>query len=115
MLPDNRDILFSGSVTTYGDPATDLTLTAEVEHLTCFIGGMIGMGAQIFGIDGDLELAKKLTDGCVWAYGATKTGIMPEGAIVLPCKSAEHCTWNETTYREYLDPLGYQRDKNSIS
>jgi len=68
------------------------TLTAEVEHLTCFIGGMIGMGAQIFGIDGDLELAKKLTDGCVWAYGATKTGIMPEGAIVLPCKSAEHCT-----------------------
>ncbi|KAH7395669.1 glycosyl hydrolase family 47-domain-containing protein [Cadophora sp. MPI-SDFR-AT-0126] len=112
MLPDNRDILFSGSVTTYGDPATDLTLTAEVEHLTCFIGGMIGMGAQIFGIDGDLELAKKLADGCVWAYGATKTGIMPEAAIVLPCKSAEHCIWNETTYREYLDPLGYQRDKN---
>ncbi|KAH7369967.1 glycosyl hydrolase family 47-domain-containing protein [Rhexocercosporidium sp. MPI-PUGE-AT-0058] len=112
MLPDNRDILFSGSVTTYGDPATDLTLTAEVEHLTCFIGGMIGMGAQIFGIDGDLELAKKLADGCVWAYSATKTGIMPEGAIVLPCKSAEHCTWNETLYREYLDPMGDQRDKN---
>ncbi|KAK0106432.1 hypothetical protein ONS96_004062 [Cadophora gregata f. sp. sojae] len=112
MLPDNNDILFSGSVTTYGDPATDLTLAAEVEHLTCFIGGMIGMGAQIFGIDGDLELAKKLADGCVWAYGATKTGIMPEGAVVIPCKSTEHCLWNETIYQEYLDPLGYQRDKN---
>ncbi|KAL2072364.1 hypothetical protein VTL71DRAFT_11707 [Oculimacula yallundae] len=114
MLPDNRDILFSGSVTTYGKPATDLVLTAEVEHLTCFIGGMIGMGAQIFGIDGDLELAKKLAEGCVWAYGATKTGIMPEGAMVLPCKSAEHCTWNETMYKEYLDPMGPSRDKDVV-
>ncbi|CZT09695.1 related to class I alpha-mannosidase [Rhynchosporium agropyri] len=110
MLPDNVDILFSGAVTTYGKPAEDLTLSADVEHLTCFIGGMIGMGAQIFGIDGDLELAKKLTDGCVWAYGATKTGIMPEGALVIPCKSAEHCTWNETLYKESLDPMGTSRN-----
>lgn len=112
MIPDNRDILFSGSVITGGDPAQDLILTAEVEHLTCFIGGMIGMGAKIFGIDGDLEIAKKLADGCVWAYESTTSGIMPEGAIVLPCKSSEHCTWNETMYWEYLDPMGTQRDKN---
>ncbi|OWO99303.1 hypothetical protein B2J93_411 [Marssonina coronariae] len=112
MVPDNRDILFAGSVTTNGDPSQDLILTAEVEHLTCFIGGMFGMGAKIFGIEGDLEIAKKLTDGCVWAYESTRSGVMPESAIVLPCKDAEHCTWNETLYWEYLDPMRIQRDRN---
>lgn len=112
MLPDNRDVLFSGSVTTAGNPDEDIKLTAEVEHLTCFIGGMFGMSAKIFGIEGDLEIAKKLTDGCVWAYEATTSGIMPEGSIVLPCQSSEHCVWNETMYREYLDPMGAQRDQH---
>ncbi|KAK2628846.1 hypothetical protein QTJ16_001949 [Diplocarpon rosae] len=112
MTPDNRDILFAGSVMTSGDPSQDLTLSAEVEHLTCFIGGMVGMGAKIFGIEGDLEIAKKLTDGCVWAYESTPTGVMPESALVLPCQDAEHCTWNETLYWEYLDPMGTQRDQN---
>lgn len=112
MVPDNRDILFSGSITTYGDPDSDLTLSADVEHLTCFIGGMVGMSAKIFGIEGDLEIAKKLADGCVWAYESTLTGIMPEGATVMPCKSSEHCTWNETAYYEFLDPTGPQRDEN---
>jgi mannosyl-oligosaccharide alpha-1,2-mannosidase len=112
MIPDNRDILFSGSVTTLGDPENDLKLSGDVDHLTCFIGGMIGMSAKIFGLEGDLEIAKKLADGCVWAYESTLTGIMPEGATVMPCKSSEHCNWNETAYWEFLDPTGAQRDKN---
>jgi mannosyl-oligosaccharide alpha-1,2-mannosidase len=29
---------------------------------------------------------------------------------VLPCESAEHCTWNETAYWDYLDPLAATRD-----
>lgn len=110
MIPGNRDILFSGLVTTAGEPETDLKLIAEVEHLTCFIGGMVGMGAKIFGLEGDLELAMKLADGCVWAYEATPSGIMPEGATVLPCESAEQCTWNETAYWEFLDPMADTRD-----
>ncbi|KAG0647062.1 Processing alpha-1 [Hyphodiscus hymeniophilus] len=111
MVPGDRDILFSGLVTTFGEPEKDLKLTAEVEHLTCFIGGMIGMGAKIFGLEGDLELAIKLADGCVWAYEATPSGIMPEGATVLPCESAEQCTWNETAYWEFLDPMFASRDQ----
>lgn len=110
MVPDNRDILFSGAVTTSGNPEKDVILTAEVEHLTCFIGGMIGMGAKIFDLEGDLELAKKLADGCVWAYGATPMGIMPEGATVIPCESTEHCAWNETAYFHFLDPMADERD-----
>ncbi|KAN0101938.1 glycoside hydrolase family 47 protein [Hyaloscypha variabilis] len=112
MVPDNRDILFSGSVLTMGEPELDLMLSGDVEHLTCFIGGMVGMSAKIFGIEGDLEIAKRLADGCVWAYESTLTGIMPEGATVMPCKSSAHCTWNETLYHEFLDPIGPQRDEN---
>ena len=110
MVPGNRDILFSGLVTTAGEPETDLKLTAEVEHLTCFIGGMVGMGAKIFGLEEDLELAMKLADGCVYAYEAFPSGIMPEGSTVLPCESAEQCTWNETSYWEFLDPMSDTRD-----
>ena len=110
MLPDNRDVLFSGAVTTGGKPEEDLKLQGEVEHLTCFIGGMIGMGAKIFNIEGDLELAKKLAYGCVWAYESTPSGIMPEGATLMPCESAEHCTWNETAYFHFLDPMADERE-----
>jgi mannosyl-oligosaccharide alpha-1,2-mannosidase len=110
MVPGNPDVLFSGLVTTAGDPETDLKLTAEVEHLTCFIGGMVGMGAKIFGLEGDLELAMKLADGCVYAYEAFPSGIMPEGSTVLPCEDAEQCTWNETAYWEFLDPMAHTRD-----
>ncbi len=105
MTKDGRDILFSGSVTTLGNPEVDLQLSADVEHLTCFLGGMIGMSAKIFGIEGDLEIAKKLADGCVWAYESFPLGIMPEGSTIMPCKNSEMCPWNETAYFEFLDPL----------
>ncbi|KAL3426230.1 class I alpha-mannosidase 1a [Phlyctema vagabunda] len=111
MLPDNRDVLFTGQITSNGSPETDIKLTAEVTHLTCFIGGMIGMGAKIFDIEGDLEIAKKLTDGCVWAYEATTSGIMPESATTLACESAASCPWNQTAYYLALDPLGETRDQ----
>ena len=112
MIPGNPNILFSGAVTTKGDPETDLKFTGQVDHLTCFIGGMVGMGAKVFGLEGDLDLAMRLADGCVWAYEATPSGIMPEGAIVLPCESDEQCTWNETAYWESLDPMAATRDHN---
>jgi len=111
MIPGDKDILFSGSVLTAGHPDEDSKLGPEVEHLTCFIGGMVGMGAKIFGIDGDLEIAKKLTEGCVWAYGSTPSGVMAEGGSVMPCASSEQCTWNRTAYENFLDPMGDERDQ----
>jgi mannosyl-oligosaccharide alpha-1,2-mannosidase len=110
MVPGDRDILFSAAVTTSGKLTEDLYFVPEVEHLTCFIGGMVGMGAKIFDIDGDLELAKKLADGCVWAYESMVTGIMPEGSTVVQCESAVHCPWNETTYHRFLDPIADMRE-----
>ncbi|ESZ93600.1 glycoside hydrolase family 47 protein [Sclerotinia borealis F-4128] len=111
MIPGEDDILISGKVTSNGIQDENL-LIPEITHLTCFIGGMVGMSAKIFGIEGDLEIAKKLTDGCVWAYGATPSGIMPEGSEVIACQDAENCAWNQTLYYEYLDPSAAYRDSN---
>lgn len=106
MLPDERDILLSGMVKTTGDleDPDDIALKPEGTHLTCFVGGMFAIGAKIFDRKDDLVLAQKLTDGCVWAYESTTTGIMPEHYLVAPCEGLEKCSWNETKYHELLDP-----------
>ena len=59
MLPESPDILFSGSLVTDGKPDTNDIFSGDVEHLTCFIGGMVGMGARIFDIKDDLESCKE--------------------------------------------------------
>lgn len=110
MLPDNRDILLSGSVAIRGELDEDnLLLQPEGTHLTCFVGGMLAIGSKIFNRSNDLDLARKLTDGCVWAYEATTTGIMPEHYLVVPCRNGVQCTWNETRYEELIDPQWKQR------
>ncbi|KAI1344413.1 glycoside hydrolase family 47 protein [Xylariaceae sp. FL0016] len=105
MVPDDRDILFSAKVMTQGNPEFDANTEFEVSHLTCFIGGMFGLGGKIFDVPADVEIGKKLTDGCVWAYESTPSGIMPEGAHVVPCTDPANCHWNQTMYEEWLDPL----------
>lgn len=110
MLPDDRDVLLSGSVTIKGESDEDKPLLQpEGSHLTCFAGGMLAIGAKIFDRNGDLDLARKLTDGCVWAYEATTTGIMPEHYLAVPCMNGLQCKWNETRYEELIDPQWKQR------
>lgn len=110
MLPDNRDILLSGSVTVKGESdGDDFVLQPEGTHLTCFVGGMLAIGAKIFDRSSDLDLARKVTDGCVWAYEATTTGIMPEHYLAVPCRNGVQCTWNETKYEELIDPQWKKR------
>ncbi|UKZ49877.1 hypothetical protein TrVGV298_004130 [Trichoderma virens] len=111
MTDGDWDILFPAKVQTAGNPTEDLMATFEVTHLTCFIGGMYGLGGKIFGREKDLETAKRLTDGCVWAYQSTVSGIMPEGSEVLPCPTLEKCAFNQTLWWEKLDPAKDWRDK----
>lgn len=107
MVPEERDILLSGTLRTSGhlDDPYDLSLNPEGTHLTCFAGGMFAIGAKIFDREDEMDLARKLTDGCVWAYESTATGIMPERFLVLPCPSQEQCAWNETLYHQISDAL----------
>lgn len=70
------------------------------------------MGAKLFDRPEDLEIAKKLTEGCVWSYNMTQTGIMPEAFETVICESTKECAWNETLYQDMLDPRAYYREKN---
>ncbi|KUI72373.1 Endoplasmic reticulum mannosyl-oligosaccharide 1,2-alpha-mannosidase [Cytospora mali] len=113
MVPGDPDILFSAQATlSSGQDLNRLAYVYEVTHLTCFLGGMFGLGAKIFDVPEDLEIGKRLTDGCVWAYSAMPSGIMPESAHVVPCPDAYDCHWNETVWTdEYLDPDPEWRQK----
>ncbi|KAL9002870.1 MAG: hypothetical protein Q9188_004225 [Gyalolechia gomerana] len=93
MTPDNQDILVSGGV------RVDETLKVIVpdfngQHLGCFTGGMVGIGAKIFNRADDMKTARQLVDGCIWAYNHTQTGIMPEIFRMVPCED-EKCEWDE--------------------
>ncbi|KAL1654506.1 hypothetical protein SLS61_003110 [Didymella pomorum] len=114
MVPRENDILHSGKfnvASLKGEPL-DGDLEPENAHLTCFAGGMFGMGAKLFDRPEDLEIAKKLTEGCIYAYDMTATGIMPEGYDAVPCESRNECPWNETLYHELIDPRSEWRIQN---
>ncbi|EAW16482.1 class I alpha-mannosidase 1A [Aspergillus fischeri NRRL 181] len=113
MVKDERDLRFLSTMTLTRPIAEQVpdsaSATYEGTHLGCFAGGMFALGAKLFGIEGDLDLAAKLTNACVWAYGVTKTGIMPEHFLLVPCKKGEPCVWNEIEYWNALDPNEEQR------
>ena len=121
MIPNSdREILVSGQYSITQNMGPDGTtpimsgrLKTTGSHLTCFVGGMFAMGSKLFDRKDDLEIAKKLTDGCVYAYEMTATGIMPETFNAVPCDDRKSCPWNETKWWEALDPdLGDWRMKN---
>ncbi|XPS91098.1 Mannosyl-oligosaccharide 1,2-alpha-mannosidase [Ascochyta lentis] len=114
MLPRGNDVLYSGklNVQSLKDEPLVADLQPENAHLTCFAGGMFGMGAKLFDRPEDLEIAKKLTDGCIYGYDMTATGIMPEAYDAVPCESVKDCPWNETLYHELLDPRSDWRMEN---
>ena len=43
-----------------------LTAAAELEHLTCFAGAMLGLGAKLLDRPEDLDYGKKVTQTCYW-------------------------------------------------
>ena len=91
MNPENRKLLIPGNALSMPD---EVVLDNSGQHLACFVGGMIGIGAKTFDRPQDLETAKQLTDGCVWAYESTASGIMPEIFSAVPCPASGDCEWN---------------------
>ncbi|KAI4148809.1 MAG: hypothetical protein LQ341_001481 [Variospora aurantia] len=116
---EERNILVAGTVSTSGKPETSTSkskkLKAEQTHLTCFAGGMFAMGARLFDRKDDIDIAKRLTDGCVWAYEITTTGIMPEHFLVTPCEDLDKCPFNESRWHEKLDPYHPRNQTRSSS
>ncbi len=98
MLPQNEDILFSGSVVVKGEDTIELT--AESQHLACFTGGMFALGGKLFDIQEHIDIGDKLARGCAWAYAAFPTGVMPEISEFVPCDTPDlgPCPWNRTRW-----------------
>jgi mannosyl-oligosaccharide alpha-1,2-mannosidase len=96
MLPDGSlDILFSGNAVVQQDGS--VSRVPEGQHLSCFTGGMFGLGGKLFNIPEHVEIGEELAQGCGWAYAAFPTGIMPEIFGMIPCEtpSLEKCGWDE--------------------
>ncbi len=116
LVTDGRNLLLSGTASISGPKgAVKLRLQPEGTHLTCFAGGMFAIGAKIFGLEADMDIAAQLTDGCVWAYESTATGIMPEIFHAVPCKDKKHCPWNETAWFDAIDPYpGFREQRPKL-
>lgn len=99
MAPKDPDILLSGYAE-FIDRTRTVMLDPEGQHLTCFVGGMVGIGAKVFERPQDLEVARKLVDGCIWAYDSMVTGIMPEKFHTIACEDATNCTWDEQKWHK---------------
>ncbi|RPA80068.1 seven-hairpin glycosidase [Ascobolus immersus RN42] len=113
----DKDILLPGQVYMKqegqtGDHRAVPSFEAHSSHLACFVGGMVGLGAQTLRLDGDLSVAKRLTDGCVWAYNVTTTGLQPEEYNVMKCPSEGGCKFSEEEWLREAYPYVFQRERN---
>ncbi|KAK4549177.1 hypothetical protein LTR36_007635 [Oleoguttula mirabilis] len=116
MTIDERDILIAGQLkvsVNSTDGSFIKIFQPESEHLTCFAGGMFAMGGKLFNRPADVEIGRKLTEGCVWAYSSTTTGIMPELFTAIKCKDLDECKWNQTEYWHRLDP--YEKTRTRVA
>lgn len=105
------DVLFAAKAVSFDGTDKALSYEYEVTHLTCFLGGMFGLGGKIFESPEDVEIGKRLAAGCAWAYAVMPTGIMPEYSQILPCDSTTECSFNATQWGLKVDPYMNDREK----
>jgi mannosyl-oligosaccharide alpha-1,2-mannosidase len=100
MIPQNQNILISGTVRT--STLGTIKLDPEGQHLTCFAGGMVALAAKAFNRTEELGTARKLVDGCIWAYDSMPTGVMPETFKTIPCYSEDDCIWSTDRWHDFV-------------
>ncbi|KAK5987293.1 Mannosyl-oligosaccharide alpha-1,2-mannosidase [Cladobotryum mycophilum] len=97
MTPKDDNILLSGNVVVIG---AIKELTPEMNHLTCFAGGMYALAGKLLDRKDFLDLGSRLTAGCVWEYDAMPTNIMPEVSTFIACEKLDGpCPYNEELIR----------------
>lgn len=95
MTPTGADILFGGDARAHPN---GIVQEPRAQHLTCFAGGMFALGGRLLSKPEHVEIGRKLTDGCVWAYQNGPRGVMPEIAHFVPCPSRDLCAWDAAKY-----------------
>lgn len=97
--PQESDMLVSGILRVEG---SSVFTYPEMQHLGCYTGGMFGLGSKLFGNREHFRIARRLTDGCVWAYKSSPSGIMPEVSHLLKCSDTTDCPWNEKAWHDAI-------------
>ena len=96
MTPGDENILLAGQ---FHADLTEPYLEPDMQHLTCFVGGMYGLAGRLLERDDYVDLASRLAAGCVWVYDSFPTNIMPEAAMLVSCASRDGpCLYNSTTF-----------------
>lgn len=104
MTRNGEDIRLAGQVSSDGKTlVTELKTEAQAQHLGCFAGGMVAIAAKIFQNDEELSLARKLVEGCLWAYEVMPLGVMPEIMHTVPCDNEDHCPWDEKKWHDKVN------------
>ncbi|RFU27636.1 hypothetical protein B7463_g8711, partial [Scytalidium lignicola] len=117
--PPSPETPTSSSPGTYHAVRDKPYLDKEVQHLACFVGGMVALASRKTNSPAELEMGRKLTNGCVWAYAATPSGIMPEISHLESCPDIHTpCPWtgsesSSTGFRTITDP-SYQLRPEAI-
>lgn len=103
MTPDERDIRIAGQASVSSHTVQP---EPQAQHLTCFTGGMVALGARAFPDPAMLRLGRQLTDGCTWAYEVMPQGIMPEIMHTTRCPAAaQPCPWDDSIWHSAVDSL----------
>jgi mannosyl-oligosaccharide alpha-1,2-mannosidase len=97
MTSTYTDILLAGTLKVYRE-GTQPEFQPQMQHLSCFAGGLIALGAKLLVWEYEVTVAERLTRGCIWASNITQTGIMPESFYVVPCTDPDDCPWNDDAW-----------------
>jgi len=102
---DGGEVLVSGTARVAAAGGT-VRLEPQGQHLGCFAGGMVALGARALEEEEEnLGVARRLVEGCVWAYDAVASGVGPELFRVMACEDQSEevergCEWSEEKWLE---------------
>jgi mannosyl-oligosaccharide alpha-1,2-mannosidase len=99
MTPDDSDMLMSGFARVQG---ASVHLDAEMQHLACYTGGMFALGGKMLEKQEHVDIGRKLTNTCIWAYKANPAGIMPEVSHLVKCANTTECHWDEKVWHDQI-------------
>ncbi|KAK1708823.1 family 47 glycosyl hydrolase [Colletotrichum lupini] len=115
MTPTNEDILIAGQAhSRESNGVRTIEQEPQGQHLVCFMGGLLALGWKLFNHPDEVSVARKLVDGCVYAYKSFPHGIMPETFYMVPCPSKQECAWDEALYKKHVLERAERKDDDEV-
>lgn len=112
MTKGEQYILLPGDVSWVDEAGVSKpTIEPRIQHLSCFAGGMVGLGAKVFDHPEDLSVARKLVDGCIWGYENGRLGIMPEIMHTVACEDRSSCRWDEERWHREMKEMNDEKNE----